>query len=182
MLVAFDVQQNRGMDENIVLMPGADRDHQTLFAVAADFGWPVEVITDLSVIVAAQAQRKTAAIFFCHEALGPGYSRLETVRVISTALPHVRLVFCHGFSETIDWPELSEAGAFHELWLPLQENEVRLCLGFIRADGKRIAGSTTADVTDISTARSLKGAREVESATTARPRGFRPSSAVQAVN
>lgn len=108
-----------------------------LHAVAADFGWTVDVTNDLSAIAAAQAHWTTVAALFCHDALGPGYSRLETIRLMRLALPKVSLIVCRGFSETIDWPELSDAGAFHELWLPLQENEVRLCLGFVKEAERR---------------------------------------------
>src|ERR1019366_6736360 len=87
----------------------------------------------------ARSNRTTVAVLFGKEALGPGYSRLETIRLLRLALPKARLVVCHGFSETIDWPELSDAGAFHELWLPLRENEVRLCLGFLREAERRVA-------------------------------------------
>jgi len=46
-------------------------------------------------------------------------------------LPEARLVACHGLAESIDWPELCDAGAFHALGLPLNEDEVRSSLGFI---------------------------------------------------
>lgn len=170
--------QNRQTTENVILMTRADKDrHTILHTLAADFGWTVKVTSDLSAVTAAQANCMTAAVFFCHDALGPGYSRQETIRLLRAALPQARLVVCHGFSETIDWPELSDAGAFHELWLPLQENEVRLCLGFVREDQKRIAAAA---VTDISTARNSKTLRDLEALegiTGARPRGFRGSSA-----
>jgi hypothetical protein len=165
------------MTENVVLMMGSARDgHSTLNAVAADFGWTVEITNDLDSVAATQTNNTTVALFFGHDALGQGYSRLETIRLLRGALPQVRLVVCHGFSETIDWPELSDAGAFHELWLPLQENEVRLCLGFVMEDKKRIAGAA---VTDISTARTSKTIRDLETLdeiTKARARGFRASS------
>ena len=172
------LMQNRPMTENVILMTGADKDrHTILHAVAADFGWNVEVTSDLSAVAAAQANCMTAAVFFCQDAMGPNYSRLEMIRLIRAALPQARLVVCHGFSETIDWPELSDAGAFHELWLPLQENEVRLCLGFVREDQKRIAAGA---VTDISTARTAKAIRDLEvldDITAGRSRGLRASSA-----
>jgi DNA-binding NtrC family response regulator len=184
------LMQNRPMqdgpiNENVVLLMGSDRDwmgsdrdcHPALNAVAADFGWTVEVASDLNSVAAAQTHRTTVALFFCHDALGPNYSRLETIHLIRAALPQVRLVVCHGFSETIDWPELSDAGAFHELWLPLQENEVRLCLGFVREDQKRIAAAA---VTDISAARAAKTMRDLEvldDITAGRSRGFRATSA-----
>jgi hypothetical protein len=49
------------------------------------------------------------------------------------------VIACHGFAESIDWPELCDAGAFHTLWLPLKENEVRQSLGFVWGSEKRLA-------------------------------------------
>jgi hypothetical protein len=56
-------------------------------------------------------------------------------------LPAARLIPCQGFSESSDWQDLSDAGAFHPLWLPLKENELRQCLGFIWQAEKRAAAS-----------------------------------------
>jgi hypothetical protein len=128
------------MPETVVLMPGSNRDtHRALHAVAADFGWTVDITNDLSAIVAAQKFRTTVAVFFAQDALGPDCSRIEQIRQLSRALPKARLVICRGFSESIDWTALSDGGAFHELWFPLQENEVRLCLGFVWESEKRMA-------------------------------------------
>jgi hypothetical protein len=70
-------------------------------------------------------------VLFHRDTFGSGYSWFETIRRLKLELPEVRLVACHGFAESIDWPALSEAGAFHSLWLPLKESEVRRSLGFV---------------------------------------------------
>jgi hypothetical protein len=117
---------------NIIIMPGPGGiDSCALQAIAAEFGWTIDVTGDLCEVAAIRKFRNTVAVFYCHDALGSGYSWLETTRLLRNALPQVRLVACHGFSEPIDWTELSEAGSFHELWLPLKETEVHQCLGFI---------------------------------------------------
>jgi hypothetical protein len=138
--LASCVLKDGPVTENILVMPGSDRRRQpALHAIAADFGWTVEVTNDLKAIAAAQPSGKTVAALFSRDALGPGYSWLKTIQTLKIALPKTHLVVCHGFSETIDWPELSDAGAFHELWLPLQDNEARLCLGFVWEAEKRLA-------------------------------------------
>ena len=58
-------------------------------------------------------------------------------------MPGVRLVPCHRFSEFTDWDELRDAGAFHALWLPWGENELRQCLGFVWEAEKRLVGDQT---------------------------------------
>jgi hypothetical protein len=121
------------MTGNIIVMPGSARlDLQTLQAVAGDFGWAVKVAGDMG--EASEAK----AVLFHRDALGAGCSWLEAVRRLRLALPDVRLVACHGLAESIDWPELCDAGAFHALGLPLNENEVRKSLGFISQAVKRL--------------------------------------------
>jgi len=127
------------MAENIIVVPGSvPIDLPALRTVAGDFGWAVDVAHDLSEVAAAQAYGKTVAVLFCRDALGPEYGWLETILRLRLALPQVRLVACHAFPESIDWPELCDAGAFHALWLPLKENEVRRTFGFVWESEKRI--------------------------------------------
>jgi hypothetical protein len=130
------------MTNNIVVMPGPGRvDLSLLRSVARDFEWEVDVFHDFREAAVAQAYRKTGALLFHRDALGSGCSWLEAIRVLRLAVPDVRLIPCHGFSELVDWQELSVAGAFHALWLPLRENEVRRTLGFVWGAEKRRAGS-----------------------------------------
>ncbi len=148
--LASCVLPNAPVTENILVMPGSDRRrHPALHDIAADFGWTVEVTNNLSAVAAAQSSLRTVAALFCQDALGPGYSWLETIGRLKSALPKTRLVVCHGFSERIDWPELSDAGAFHELWLPLQDNEARLCLGFVWEAEKRLANTAPAQIVPV---------------------------------
>jgi hypothetical protein len=99
----------------------------------------VDIAHDLGEIAGAQADRKTVAAFVHHDFLGREYSWVEAIRRLRLTLPEVRVIACHGFAESIDWPELSDAGAFHALWLPLKENEVRQSLGFVWEAEKRLA-------------------------------------------
>jgi len=121
------------MSDKIVVMPGSARlDLRALQAAADEFGWTVKVAGDLREISSAQA------VLFYRDALGPGSSWVDAIRRLRLALPEARLIACHGFAETIDWPELCDAGAFHVLGLPLQANEVRRSLGFISQAQKRL--------------------------------------------
>jgi hypothetical protein len=129
----------RQMASNIIVVPGlGDLDLTTLNGVAGDFGWIVQVAHDLRQTVEMWAQPGTVAVFANHEAVGAGFSWLEIVRILRRTLPEGRLVVCHGFGDAFDWPELSAAGAFHALRLPLQEDELRQSLGFIWEAEKRL--------------------------------------------
>lgn len=120
------------MADTIVVMPGAARlDCSALVNVAAEFGWKIELAAHPDQVEAIGATRDTRAVLFCRDAFGPGYSWREVICLLKSSLPTASLVALHGFSELTDWPELSEAGAFHSLWLPLKENEVRQSLGFL---------------------------------------------------
>lgn len=131
--LASDVLYFRRMTGNIIVMPGsAYLDLQALQTVAREFGWAVTVAGDLSDAASAQA------VLFYRDALGPGCSWLDAVRLLRLVLPETRLIACHGFAETIDWPELCDAGAFHVLGLPLRASEVRRSLGFISEAEKRL--------------------------------------------
>lgn len=120
------------MIDNIIVMPGSARlDLSPLTAVAEEFGWKVELAGDPDRFEALAVSRKPLAVLFHRDAFGQEYSWGETIRLLRVTLPGVSLVALRGFSESIDWQELSDAGAFHSLWLPLKENEVRQSLGFL---------------------------------------------------
>jgi hypothetical protein len=129
------------MFENIILMPGPTCFNLgAVHGIAQGFGWTVETADDIHKLAAAQAHRRTTAILFHREAFG-SCSWLDALRLMRLALPGVRPIACHGFSEPVDWPTLCDAGAFHSLWLPLKEDEVRRSLGFIWQAEKRRAES-----------------------------------------
>jgi hypothetical protein len=138
--MAAELLKSGAMTDNIIVMPGSTRpDLLALQTVAGEFGWVVDIAHDLGEIAEAQADRKTVAAFFHRDFLGREYSWVEAIRRLRLTLPEVRVIACHGFAESIDWPELSDAGAFHALWLPLKENEVRQSLGFVWEAEKRLA-------------------------------------------
>lgn len=116
----------------------ASFDLGAVHTVAEEFGWTVGIADDLCEAAAVHACRRTSAVLFHRDAFGP-CSWLDAVRLLKSALPEVRPVVCHEFSESIDWPALCDAGAFHSLWLPLNENEVRRSFGFVWEADKRLA-------------------------------------------
>jgi hypothetical protein len=126
---------------NIIVMLGqASFDLGAVHTVAGEFGWTVGIADDLREAAAVQAYRGTSTVLFHRDAFGAN-SWIDAVRLLKSALPDVRPVACHRFSESIDWPALCDAGAFHSLWLPLEKNEVLRSFGFVWEAEKRIAGA-----------------------------------------
>ncbi len=118
--------------DTLAVMPGLSGIFlPTLSAVAREFGWKVESVSDLSHAIDLSQTHGVAAIFFHRDAFGPQCSWTDALELLATALPGARLIPCHGFSEPVDWSQLSDAGAFHFLWLPLKESELRQCVGFV---------------------------------------------------
>jgi len=133
------------MADKIIVLPAAGRsEFGALEKVAAEFGWAVYVAADLADAVAAGKRLEPAALFFHREAVSPADSWTHAIEALRRELPGVPLIACHGFSEPIDWPALSEAGAFHSLWVPLKESEARRSLGFVWQAAKRRAAGIPA--------------------------------------
>lgn len=120
------------MSDNIAVMPGPGQvDLPLLRSVASEFGWTVKIAHGPREITAVDVRKRASVVLFHRETFGSGYSWGETIHRLKQELPAARLIACHGFAESVDWPALSEAGAFHSLWLPMKESEVRRSLGFV---------------------------------------------------
>jgi DNA-binding NtrC family response regulator len=119
-------------NDTVVVMLGFGELFETaLSLVAQEFGWSVETVSQLEQAAAVTRNRRVAAVFFHREAFGRDCTWHDALRRIRMTFPEAHLIPCHGFSDPIDWDQLADAGAFHSLWLPLKENELRQCLGFI---------------------------------------------------
>ena len=101
----------------------------TLHRIAPDFGWSVETADDLDHLGEMGASRRIVAVFF--EPHGSGQTWEEALSGILKAAPEALPIACHRFSETIDWPSLASAGAFHAIPLPFDDREARQSLGFV---------------------------------------------------
>ena len=127
------------MSDNIIVAPGsAPVNLQCLGCAAAEFGWTVKFAQ--SVLQAASGNvSEIAAIILHKSAVGEDCSWPEAILHVKSVLPGVACIVCHGFSEPIDWPALSAAGAFHAVWLPLRQSEIRKSLGFVSEARQRLA-------------------------------------------
>ena len=126
------------MENAIVVMPGsAAIDLLILQTAAEEFGCAVDLIHHLHEAIALQTRVNPVALLFHRDALGPGCPWTDAIRLLRKTIPEARLIACYGFAEPVEWEELSDAGAFHSLVLPLKESEVRQSLGFIGQAEKR---------------------------------------------
>jgi hypothetical protein len=117
---------------NIVLMAGsACFDIPRLRQQAAALGFRLQAVDELREAVLSQTRSPIAAVLFHRDAFGPRCSWFDALRLLREALPGVRLIPCHGFSEEIHWDAIAEQGAWHSLWLPLKDSELHQCLGFL---------------------------------------------------
>lgn len=132
------------MADRIAVMPGSTQfDLLLLRTVAAEFGFRVDVAGDLREI---RGKRDLAAVLFHRDALGTQSSWSDALLRLKAEMPGVRLVPCHGFSDSVDRASLSDSGAFHSLWLPLKESELRQCLGFVWEAEKRAGDAASEDL------------------------------------
>jgi DNA-binding NtrC family response regulator len=128
------------MADRIIVMPGSGQfDFARLRAAATEFGFNVETAGDVRELAADRDSGNIAAVLFHRDVFGPRCSWLDALQLLESELPGVRLVASHRFAEAIDWASLADAGAYHALWLPLKDNELRQCLGFVWQAEKRRA-------------------------------------------
>ncbi len=115
----------------VALLGNLSIDRKLFESVASEFDLSVDHAPTLGALREICGTREVAAVLFDARNLGQSWNEaLESVlRTAPRALP----VVYAGFAESIPWPELSEAGAFHVLRRPIKESEARHTLGFIWA-------------------------------------------------
>lgn len=113
----------------------AAADRQTLQRKARQFGLSLEMVPAAAHIDPASGP--IAALLFHAGAVDCGMQWIQACRTLRHRFPDARLIPVHRFSEPLDWEQLSAEGAWHSLWLPLDDHEVTQCLGFIWAAENR---------------------------------------------
>jgi hypothetical protein len=112
----------------VVVLSRAAIDRKMLSRVAGSFGWDVLNLPRVQDLNAVDAGR-IAAVIFDRQTAGGDW--LRAAALLRAAAPGARLIAGHSFSETIDWPELCDAGVFHAVRLPLSESELFQSLGYV---------------------------------------------------
>ncbi len=113
----------------VVLAGSLPVDRLNLDLLAAEFGWSVKEAACLRSVAELNADRNLVAVLFSPFSLALPWD--QALRRVQDSAPGALPILCHGFAETIDWPLVAEAGAFHSLLLPFALGEVRRSLGFV---------------------------------------------------
>ena len=105
--------------------------------LAAEFGWSLKHVSDISSLRRLGGDCRVMAVLIEPPELDNSWS--HAVQSVQNAAPAALVVACRRFSDTMPWPELAGAGAFHDLHLPLDPFEMRRALGFVLAAQRRAA-------------------------------------------
>jgi hypothetical protein len=103
--------------------------------LVVEFGWTLEKAASFEALRQPNIQRDAVAVLFEATMWGLGWH--EALRMVVDAAPAVCPILCHRLSDTLNWPELSVAGAFHALAIPFRESEAKQSLGFVWAAKSR---------------------------------------------
>jgi DNA-binding NtrC family response regulator len=128
--------------ETVVLAGVWVIDQAALDDLAAEFGWSVARVSSICQLADMKADGNLAAVLFNPQGLGLtklGLTWESALQAVRQAAPGALPIVCHGFADTVDWPQLAEAGAFHLLRMPFHLSEVRQSLGFVREATRRLA-------------------------------------------
>ncbi len=118
--------------DRVLVLPGMrDTASQLLRPATDEFGWSVEVVADPREIPVLEDRHRIVAVLFQRDAFGAETNWTEALSQLKSVLPDARLVPCLKFSEAVDLDHLTDAGAFHFLWMPWKESELRQCIGFL---------------------------------------------------
>jgi hypothetical protein len=113
----------------VVFLGGPQVQTAALGHLVPEFGWSLEIASDLEGLRGLAAAGPLVAVLFDANSLGLSWpDALERVR--AAASPAL-LIPCHRLSEPVNWPALADSGAFHVLALPFEQSEVRQSLGFV---------------------------------------------------
>jgi hypothetical protein len=113
-----------------------------LATLACNFGWRLAQVDTLVELAQCSREQNVIAILFDPQALNLPW-RVALGSVLEAA-PLSFPIVCRGFADKTPWSEMSGAGAFHSVNLPIDADEVRQSFGFVWAaslERKRVAVS-----------------------------------------
>jgi DNA-binding NtrC family response regulator len=129
------------MSNGIVVLLGSLRlDRPAMDHLVSVFGYSVQEVSTLRHL--ENLGDTLVAVFFSPQAMGLECD--EALQHVLTAAPGALPIVCHGFSETLDWPRLVDAGAFHSLPMPFSAAEIRQTLGFVWAAKSQVKSHSEA--------------------------------------
>jgi hypothetical protein len=114
--------------ETVVFLGDVSLESFALGEITRSFGWSIEAAADLAQLRQLSRERDVVVILFDPEPLAGSAS--HALQLVRGVVPEALQIVCQRFSNSIPWPELASAGAFHALRRPLSPSEFRLSLGF----------------------------------------------------
>jgi DNA-binding NtrC family response regulator len=114
--------------ETVVFLGDVSDECFALGEIARSFGWSLETVRDLAQLRTVSLQRDVVAVLFDPGTLSASAS--HALQLVRNAAPDALQIVCQRFSDSIPWPDLASAGAFHALRKPLSPSEFRVSLGF----------------------------------------------------
>ena len=115
----------------VVLLGNLNIDGVIFDGIAADFGWAVYRTDDFATLKTLSASENIFAVLFSATVLDLPWS--DALEEVLKSAPRALPILCAGFSETVPWSDLADAGAFHLIQLPLDPGEAKISLGFVWA-------------------------------------------------
>lgn len=115
----------------VALLGNLSIDRKLFDSVASEFELTVDQAATLGALRDMCGSGDVSAVVFDARCLGLSWQ--DALESVLRSAPRALPVLYAGFAESIPWPELAEAGAFHVLRRPIKESEARHTLGFVWA-------------------------------------------------
>ena len=123
---------------SIALLGDFSKDPVALGPIGDEFRWSVDAVPDLRGLEDLCRRNDVVAVLLNAPTLDvPWEDALKAVRAVA---PEARTVICTSAPEMHRRREMTEAGAYHTLLLPLDSREVRQSLSFVA--GSQLRGKT----------------------------------------
>lgn len=113
----------------VVLLGSLPVERLVLDCLASEFGLSFQQVDNLRNSPNLSLIDDAVAVLFSPRSLGLPWE--EALKAVLNAFPKAFPILCHGFADSIDWPEMADAGAFHSIPMPFSVAEVRQSLGFV---------------------------------------------------
>jgi hypothetical protein len=123
------------------VLTSGEIDSAPIMAAARAFGWNTLTLKTLASVEKLPLDT-VAAILFDRAAAGGSWP--EAASRLRRIAPGIPLIACHHITEKLDWPAVSDAGAFHGVRVPLNEDELRQSFGYVWAAMQRDAAPVPA--------------------------------------
>jgi DNA-binding NtrC family response regulator len=113
----------------IALLGDFSEEPVTLGSIGSEFCWSVDAVSDLRGLEDLCRRNDVVAVLLNARTLGMSWE--EALKAVQTAAPEARPVVCHSAPEMHRRRDMTDAGAYHTLLLPLDPREVRQSFGFV---------------------------------------------------